>query len=402
MLLGNLDLNKIGDRIRTLDRFLINVLKVRLSNGGLSEAVAENKRKQSYEENHDGVFPKKRPQTENERIESMKKWAIHNGIDQNFAAGLLYNIMSESCRVQDDIMVEKHHNHAEVIDEKNLDAVYKYQRDNLISLARAVAPNYDKDYGEGFFGSKLYFSFEKNIIQEIIRDIPQKTLAVDLGCATGMISFEIAQKFDSVYGFDISPAMVECATNKITDATSHVKFKKYDLEEGLDLPENSVSLAIMNMGTASEIRNFKGFLESLQKCLAPDGKFFLSFYNSESLLSKIGFVPWPMPLSACIDAEKRCLEVQHANKFYSLYARSRSVKEVEDLLSNFEIDSIQTFPTLGSLLPNVLMENEDKDGVICPNNDVRKTVKKIDLELSQSAIHSGTYIIVTGGKKNVV
>lgn len=396
MLLGNLDLKRIGDRLKTLDRFLLDILKVRLSHGGLSRCVAESKRKESA----DGIFNKRRQDVENQRIELMKKWAKQNDIDPNFAAGLMYIIMSESCRVQDEIMIEKHLKHEGNIDEQNSDIVYAYQRHNLLNLTEAVANHYDKEYGEGFFGSKLYFSFEKKIIQELILEIQNKTLAIDLGCATGIISFEIAHAFDSVCGYDVSPAMVECANSKITEKNLHVKFIINDIEEGLDLPENSVSLAIMNMGTASEIRNFKGFLENLNRCLKPDGKFFLSFYNSESLLSKIGFVPWPMPLAAYIDADKRCLEVQHNNNLYFLYARPRSVKEVEDLLSDFEIDNICTFPTLGSLLPNVLMETENENGIVNPNSDVRKTVKRIDSELSQSAIHSGTYIIVTGGKKN--
>ena len=120
MLLGNLDLKKIGDRLKTLDRFLLDVLKVRLSHGGLSRCVAESKRKETT----DGIFNKRRQDVENQRIELMKKWAAQNDIDPNFAAGLMYNIMSESCRVQDEIMIEKHLKHEVNIDEKNSDIVY--------------------------------------------------------------------------------------------------------------------------------------------------------------------------------------------------------------------------------------------------------------------------------------
>lgn len=193
--------------------------------------------------------------------------------------------------------------------------------------------------------------------------------------------------------------MIEYANSKKTKKNSNITFFNSDIEEGLNLPKNSISLAIMNMGTASEIKNFKSFLDNLHECLKPGGKFFLSFYNAESLLSKIGFIPWPAPLAASVDAEKRCLEVQYDNELYFLYARPRSISEFESLFTNFKVDEISTFPTLSSLLPNVLLENEDEAGVVQPNGEVQELLKKIDSELSMSALNTGTYIIVTGEKK---
>lgn len=394
MILGGLDLSKIGDRLRKTDRFALDVLSVRLAHGGLSDAVAETKRKGSK----DGIYDNRRKEVENQRIESMKKWAIENNIDPNFAAAIMYQVISESCLVQSKQMVEKFMTRADKVDETNPEAVYAFQRKELLRLTSAVAGSYDEDYAQGFLASKLYFGFESQMLAKLSSGIKDNDLAIDLGCATGIISFTLASSFKKVIGYDISPDMINEARDKITKETSHVEFFNTDVEEGIDLPKNSVSLAVMNMGTASDIKNIEKVLECLNRCLKPGGKFFLSFYNSESLLAKMGFIPWPTPLAAHIDSDRRCLEVHYGKDIYFLYARPRSVQEVEKLLSGFKIESRYTFPTLAAAMPRVVLESEDASGERRRNKDARRLIKKIDYILAESDLYSGTYIIVTGGK----
>lgn len=394
MIIGELNLKKIGDRLRKVDRYLLDVLSVRLANGGLSDFVAENKRKASLE----GIFPSRRQEVENARIESMKKWALEIGIDPNFAAMLMYTLISESCRVQSEIMVKKHERKEVKIDESKAEEVYAYQKQNLLSLTAKVAEVYDEGYAKDFVGTRVYRNFEKEKLYELIANSPDKSLAIDLGCATGIISFEIASHFSKVIGYDISPEMIAMARRKITDSSSHVEFVELNIEEEINLPADSVSLAVMNMGTASDIKDIKGVLQQLKKILHPQGKFFLSFYNSQSLLAKIGFIPWPMPLAAHIDSGNRCLEVRCNNEVFFLYARPRSIEEVKNLLSDFEIDAAYSFPTFSSILPNIVLEDEDVDGNRHANMEALKMVKKIDKTLASSDLFSGTYIIVTGGK----
>lgn len=398
MLLGSLDLNKVGKRLRKLDEFIMRLFGARLSHGGLSDYVAEIKRRD--EKSKDGIFDKRRQEVEDERIARVKKWAIENGIDPNFAASIMYQTISESCRVQDGLMVANHKNGAEKIDESNPNIVYAYQRNDLLRLAAAVAKTYDEHYTKDFFGSKVCADFEREMIHSLIPSLDYKSLAIDLGCATGIITFDIAPNFEKVIGFDISPQMIEVAEEKAVPNHKNVAFINTDIEEGLDLPDNSVSLAIMNMGTASDIKNIDKVLECLHKCLAKDGKFLLSFYNSKGLLAKAGFIPWPMPLAAHIDPDKECLEVYHNKEVYFLYARPRSVEEVSSLLSShgFEVDELHTFPTCSSILPGIIFEDEEDDGSKTPRKDMRKLVKKLDYALSKSELHPGTYIIVTGSK----
>lgn len=382
MIVGNLDLNKIGARLKRTDKFLIDILSIRLANGGLSDFVAATKRKK------DDVYGIRRPEIENARIEAMKEWAISYGINPNFAAGLMYNIMSESCLVQHEIMVDKYQKHESSIDENNPELVYEFYQHNLLNLIASVTDSYDEGYGKGFLGSELYFAFEKSVLHDLITKLKNKSLAIDFGCATGIMANEMASRgFKKVIGYDLSPDMIKAAEAK---AIPNSEFINTDIEKGIDLPDNSVSLAVMNMGTASDIEDIEGVLKELKRCLTPDGKFLLSFYNSESLLARLGFIPWPLQQSARFDYETNCLEVHHNKKVYFLYAKTRDVDEVKTLLHDFKIDNILTFPTIASVLPDIVLEG---------NENAREFIDQLDRELATSAMHCGNYIIVTGGKK---
>src|SRR3989338_426898 len=203
-ILGSLNLDKIADKLRKVDRFILDVMGIRLADGGLSDAVAEAKRKESKE----GVYNKRRHETENQRIELMKKWARENRIDPNFAASLMYQMIAESCLVQDRLMVEKFLEKVENIDEKNATVVENFLRGELLSLTAAVADSYDEEYAQEFFASKLYFNFEIQVLSRLISTIKDRSLAIDLGCATGIISFLLSPSFKKVTGYDISPDML--------------------------------------------------------------------------------------------------------------------------------------------------------------------------------------------------
>ncbi len=395
-IIGDLDLTKIGDRLRIVDKFIFDVLSTRLSGGGLSDFVAENKRRASK----GGVYGKRRPEIEEARINLARKWSNDLGLNPNFASELMYSIISESCLVQDDYMMNKINEGIQLINELDEESREKYLRDNLLALTAAVADDYDNQYAQQFLATKLHAKFSKRVIFGLMSELKKRSLAIDLGCATGIVSYEIAPFFDKVIGYDISPHMIKMAQDKSTVETSHVEFIEKDLEDGFNLSSNSVSLAIMNMGTASDIKNIENVLKSLNHCLHPKGKFLLSFYNSESLLQCLGFLPWPMQIAARIDQDKHCLEVYHNSELYFIQAKARSVQNVSNLLDEyFSIGNIYTYPTLASIIPQTVIESEDRNGITTQKEAATELIKQIDISLALSGINCGAYIIVTGSKK---
>lgn len=398
-IVGKLDIVTIGNRLRRLDRFIVDILRIRLAQGGLSDYVAFNKMKGITARN--GIFEIRRQEIEDKRIGKMKKWAVENNLDPNFMASLMYQIMSESCRRQDELMVHSYIDGKKAIDESDAESVYAAKRRDLLRLTSEVAPFYDQYYAEGYFGTKTYLEFEREVIQKLLSDIGDNSLAVDFGCATGSISLDMAKHFKKVIGYDISPEMISVANSKKTDKTSNVEFIVTDIENEINLPEESISLAIMNLGTASEIRNIEGFLKMLKKALRPGGKFLLSFYNPNSLFVKLGFLPWPLPLAAYINFDKRCLEVHYNKDVYILYARPRSVESIKGLLAELKIENICTYPTCASILPEIAFNDEDDNGNKHTNAEAKTLIEEIDKKLASSDLHSGTYVIVTGSKDQI-
>ena len=119
-----------------------------------------------------------------------------------------------------------------------------------------------------------------------------KNAALDLGCATGKMTFKLAPHFKNIIGIDISPTMINIAKRKIPAMDSrNIEFKIADLEAGIPCGDKSVEFVNMNLGTASDISNIQALLQEIGRILIPSGKFILSFYNSKALFYK-WFIPF--------------------------------------------------------------------------------------------------------------
>lgn len=414
-MLGLLNLQKIGRRLARVDRHLLQTLAVRIGAHSLSDAVAECKRKTQ------GPMPElTRKEIEDQRLAQAMTWAKDFGLDPDYAAAVLYGVISESCRSQMDFLY-RHFKDQEAGIEGDPEKLWQFLREQLLELTKAVAPGYDDGYAREFFGTQVYLQFEKRELGRLIAELDDHQLALDLGCATGIKSVKIAESFDRVVGYDISPEMVNCANLKVIQAVSgaldHVSFAVADLEEGIPQDDASVSLVLMNLGTGSDIRNIDKLLVETKRVLRPGGAFLFSFYNADSLLAKLGFLPWRTPLAAMVDSDKRCLEVHGVGKeVYFIYARSYTVDEVKQLFvsSGLTISEIFTHPSFSAVLPDGVLATETFESYgdwvkdrryrhaamnLEPNEPAKVALSKLDEELARSPLHLGAYILVTGTKK---
>jgi len=287
-MLGLLNLSKIGRRLARVDRHLFQTLAVRIGAGSLSDAVAECKR------NEQGPLPElTRKEVEDQRMAQATTWAERLGIDPDYASTVLYGVISKSCRTQMNFLY-RHFNDQKFGKEDDAEAVWRFYRDELLRLTKAVAPHYDESYAREFFGTKIYLRFEKGELGRLIADLEDHQLALDLGCATGIKSVMLSESFKQVVGYDISPDMIAKAKARLEKENGNGKrviFEVADLEEGIPQNDASVSLVLMNLGTGSDIRNINKLLAETQRVLSPGGVFLFSFYNADSLLAKLGFLP---------------------------------------------------------------------------------------------------------------
>lgn len=374
----DLNLKELGSRLAKVDELLMALLKRRME---LALQVGTYKMKRG--------LPVVRLKVEHQRLAKVRAWARKNKLNPHFVDLILYAAISESCKQQ--LQQLQGTSRRRLKDPENEDEWYKILKKNLLKLTESWSKSYDKDYDKAYFATHSYLAFEGSLLNEVIEKLSENDVALDLGCATGRMALQLAPKFKRVVGYDVSSHMIKVAKTKLRRSRqkfSHVGFRQVDLEEGIPEPDQSVSLVVMNLGTASDLRNFSGLLGEIKRVLKPGGRFFFSFYNREALIYRWDFIPWPTGLAAEINIHKNCLDVHLGNKLLSVYARPYTVSEVRDFFQNgMTVTRICTYPTISSILPSDLFEG----------SEIQKSVVSIDTLLADS--NMGAYILVTGQKK---
>ena len=369
------NLKELGKRLKSVDMLVVALLKRRMD---LALQVGESKLLDGQK-----IF---RESVESERLEQVRKEAVRVGLSPHFAASMLYQAINESCKQQ---MIQ-----LQDIDGRTNktqltpDMEYALLKQNLLQLTAAWAPVYDASYDEAFFATHAYLEFENELLQREIGTLSPGGILVDLGCATGRIAVKLAGLFDRVVGYEISPHMIEVARAR-EGLPENVLFVEADIEQGIAQPDNSVSFVVMNMGTASDVRDIESVLKETERVLKVGGKFFFSFYNHDALLYQWDFIPWPVGLAAEINLHKHCLDVHVGAEVLSVYARPYTVDEVIKLFPpSLGLFDPLTHPTIGAVLPQTLFEGRLA---------VQQSVTDIDKLLAES--RDGAYIIVMGQKK---
>lgn len=421
------DLEKLGKSLEKIDHHFITLLAKRMEIARQVEAwknqaiqEAEEKNKELKEEKVAGKITEQeeiaekaeinkirekgdlvRPLIEKDRLKDIFGVAEEKGLNGHFAQAFLYLLINESCRVQ----ITQREKRAKAGEEKR----HKDFRQNLLDLTREIAPLYDKKYGEEApFSTTSYISFENGLINTecgSLLALKNTDLAIDLGCANGRVSFMLSPHFKRVIGYDISPQMIGEAYKKKTSG-SNVEFTETDIEKGIPLDSNSVSFAVMNLGTASDMHNLKIVMADIKRVLKEDGRFLLSFYNSAALIYH-WFLPWMPSLTAGMNLVDHCLDVSINQKIFQVYARSYSIAEVEKLIVELKLTingtdsghpSIYTYPTIASILPDEFFEadKEAKKAGQRFNAEIEEVVKGFDGILSSQK--KGAYLAVTGRK----
>lgn len=373
-----LNLEQLGDRIGQVDQALVGLIARRMN---LSLQVEEYKRGRGQKIS--------RPEVETDRLQNIGDQAERLGLNPEFARAIFYFIIDESCKVQ---LIQLQEN-ADLLSSKYVDDElwYAILKENLLKLTEQCASTYDLRYTTGFYATKIHAHFEQAMIADACREYSKDGLAIDLGCATGRVAFSLGHYFNHIEGYDISPDMIGIAQGKCVGASAKkFTFEVADLEEGIPVADNAAFLVVMSLGFASDLQRLPKVLLDVRRVLAPGGTALLSFYNAEALLYiyKWEFIAWPVGLAAEINLQRHCLDVHWKDgKIYSVYARPYTVDQVQELMPRgLPITKITTHPTICSILPNILFE-DDK---------VNDSIATIDGKLADG--NMGAYITVLARK----
>lgn len=370
-----LSLEELGKRLKSIDVMMMTLAKRRME---LAEQVGLIKRRDGQK-----IF---RADVEDKRIEEIKVWARKHNLNQNFAASMLYLLIDESCKQQ---MIQLQEESLAISEPRTEDEWYGDLKKNLLLLTERWCSLYDS-YEENAFATKAYLRFEQALVDREIEQMSDREIVIDLGCATGKKTLLLSEHFGQAVGYDISPHMLAIAKG---NASKHqfgarVSFHEVDVEEGIPVGDATVSFVVMNLGTASDVRNIERVIKETLRVLKPGGRFLFSFYNRDALLYRWEFLPWPVSLVASINLHDHCLEVHSGNEVLSIYARPYTVGEVTALFRDVGVEvNLSTYSTMSAILPNDLFENQP---------GIQEAIVSLDEDLSTSSM--GAYIIATGQK----
>jgi len=367
-----------GTRLRIVDRVIAFLLKKRLD---IAAHIAKIKKEQG--------IPFIRLEVEDQRIEEVRRLALEIGLNPHYLESVLYANIGESCKTQ---LLVLQNPDATSLSREDDDVRYEQLKKNLLALTNAWARSYNRSYVDGHFATRAYLAWEDEMIRTHASDmfLPEGTL-VDLGCATGRMAFHLANAscFTEVFGYDISPEMVDCANTASILCSYPATFTVHDIEtNGIPLSDGTAAFIVMNLGTGSDVRDFPAVQAEIRRVLKPGGRFAVSFYNKNALVYRCGFVPWTTGLTAEFNTVTDTLDVQSGKEKVTIYARMYDPSEAAAFFSDgLIVTCVETFPSVSAILPTDVIEGK---------RDAEAAMTEVDRLLASSGM--GAYVLVLGEK----
>lgn len=366
------DLAQLGEDLKKIDRLVMDLIKRRMD---VAHLVAQEKQRTG------GVMY--RPTIEDQRIAAIGEHARSIGLNPHMARAVLYFLIAESCKEQTILIESQGAGASARPDPERL-------KENLLRLTETVAGRYDARDSSRKLASHATAAFERELILADAGALPRRGLALDLGCATGRVALELAPLFERVEGVDVSAHMVSAASASAkARGLDHVAFSQLDLDtHPLPHADASVSFVVMNLGTASDVAGVGRVLAEIERVLEPGGRFFLTFYNAEALLYKMGFLPWVASLEAVVNPYTNCLDVKIGDEMVAVHAQLYSEADVRAMLPpGLTVDATLSYPQIAAILPDEVL-SDDK---------VRASIERLDRDLARGADgHGGAYLMVRG------
>ena len=318
----------------------------------------------------------------------------------------LPRVMSSGPLLFRDYFVPSDHDRLDVVEANCYAAALMEHMGKLfhVVLADLAAPAYDERYGQAAFGTERAMAFEEDLLGSTIARMDATNLAVDLGCGTGRHTFQLAERFHHVVGYDFSAGMIRVANEKKRQAIVEearplsLEFEVRDVEEQpLQFESESIDLVVGCFGMGSFLQEPVPFLAGVKEQLRPGGKLLLSFYNADALVYQAP-PPWrDTGLSAALVRDRDELEVTLPDgERFRIFCRAYAYDLLKGQLSRL-FDSVQIWscPAFAAFLPADFFVNGASSAV------ARNVIASVDRNLATRAdLPIGAYFTVLCTKES--
>lgn len=237
-------------------------------------------------------------------------------------------------------------------------------------LSEIAAPIYDELYAKPMVATSKFRNFETGLIDAEVSELKRQgrtAHAVDVGCGTGDHAIRLKDTFSHVDGIDFSPLMIRKAMERKPDDCINLQYHTADIEhEKLPLDEQlrgagggNVDLIIASFGMGSFVEDSLGMLRRFHGWLREDGIAVISFYNAQAFGLQVTPNWRDSSLNTQLDVDSNTLRVRLTPKTrFDIFCKPFSEEISSQIKSIFEVKRTTTYPTLMSLMPNSLLQNE--------------------------------------------
>lgn len=195
---------------------------------------------------------------------------------------------------------------------------------NKIYWTKYARHDWDSSRINGNLFERIFFHKKIKFISSVL-DYKNKTV-LDLGCATGICTFDIGKNSKKTIGMDISFWAIKKARYKNKKQGKNIKFLTGDAEK-LPFKDNTFDI-IVNTALLQYFRNPKKIIDEMERVLKPGGYTLIEvphkfgIYNLKSLIKLI--------------TSKKDFSHEPINRCYSK-------KEFKNIFSKFKIVKIYNF-----------------------------------------------------------
>jgi SAM-dependent methyltransferase len=166
-----------------------------------------------------------------------------------------------------------------------------WNQDLVASYDRAA-----ERYAEMFADELERKPFDRALLEEFALEVRGSELVCDLGCGVGHISRYLKARGVSIFGIDLSPRMIEIASQLNPD----IPFRQGDML-ALDLHDQALTGVVAFYSLIHFDREaVRSALKEINRVLHPDGRLLLSVHGGEGEIHTDEFLGLPVSLDVTL------------------------------------------------------------------------------------------------------